>query len=84
MKLSTLIILIVLTSINVAYGSDTLGNNRPAHWAAPVSMNGVPNLHKVSDTLYRSAQPTAEGMANLKAHGIKSSTFVHSTRTEKR
>jgi protein tyrosine/serine phosphatase len=34
-------------------------------------MDGVPNLHKVSDTLYRSAQPTAEGMKNLKALGIR-------------
>ena len=33
-------------------------------------VDGVPNLHKVSDSLYRSAQPSAEGMANLKAMGI--------------
>jgi protein tyrosine/serine phosphatase len=35
------------------------------------SKKGVPNLHKVSDTLYRSGQPSAEGMRNLKAEGIK-------------
>ena len=34
-------------------------------------MAGVPNLHKVSTELYRSAQPTAEGMANLKKLGVK-------------
>ncbi len=44
---------------------------RPSNWAAPVSCAGVPNLHKVSDSLYRSAQPTAEGMANLVALGVK-------------
>ena len=32
---------------------------------------GVPNLYKVSEDLYRSAQPTAEGMCNLKALGIR-------------
>ena len=35
-------------------------------------MAGVCNLHQVSDDLYRSAQPTAEGLRNLKdkANGI--------------
>jgi protein tyrosine/serine phosphatase len=37
-----------------------------------MEMKGVPNLHKVSDTLYRSAQPSKEGMKNLKAMGIES------------
>ena len=40
-------------------------------WAEPMTLAGVPNLHKVSDKLYRSAQPTAEGMTNLVALGIK-------------
>ncbi|MCJ7773827.1 MAG: dual specificity protein phosphatase family protein, partial [Desulfobacterales bacterium] len=31
----------------------------------------VPNLHKISDNLYQSAQPTAQGMINLKQMGIK-------------
>jgi len=44
--------------------------NRPAKWAQPVKLDGVPNLHKVSADLYRSAQPTAEGMQELKAMGI--------------
>lgn len=45
--------------------------NRPAAWAQPLEVKGVPNLHKVSDTLYRSAQPTADGFRNLKQMGIK-------------
>lgn len=45
--------------------------NRPAAWAQPLDVKGVPNLHKVSDTLYRSAQPTAKGFRNLKQMGIK-------------
>jgi protein tyrosine phosphatase (PTP) superfamily phosphohydrolase (DUF442 family) len=44
---------------------------RPEKWAKPVECAGVPNLHKINDSLYRSAQPTAEGMTNLVALGIK-------------
>lgn len=43
---------------------------RPNSWAQPVAAEGAPNLHKVSDTLYRSAQPTAEGFRNIKELGI--------------
>lgn len=45
---------------------------RPAKWA--VQMKGtcnVPNFYKVNDDLYRSAQPTDVGMAQLKEMGIK-------------
>lgn len=53
-------------------GTDkTVTTVRPAKWAEPIALAGVPNLHKVSDGLYRSAQPTSEGMANLAAMGIK-------------
>lgn len=44
---------------------------RNPDWATPVQMEGVPNLHKVADGLYRSAQPTAEGFKNLEKLGIK-------------
>jgi protein tyrosine phosphatase (PTP) superfamily phosphohydrolase (DUF442 family) len=44
---------------------------RPEHWAKPLDLPGVPNFHKVSDQLYRSAQPTKEGMENLKKFGIE-------------
>ena len=44
---------------------------RPEKWAVPITCAGVPNLHKVSDKLYRSAQPTAEGMTNIVALGVK-------------
>jgi len=60
-----------LVLVNTAYGAETSPANRPAHWAKPMKMGGAPNLHKVSDTLYRSAQPSAEGMKNLKAMGIE-------------
>src|SRR5262245_48737383 len=44
---------------------------RPAHWAVPITLEGVPNLHRISPTLYRSEQPTALGMKNLEKLGIR-------------
>jgi len=40
-------------------------------WATPIEREGLPNLHKVSEELYRGAQPTAEGMKELKKLGVK-------------
>ncbi|MCF7958727.1 MAG: tyrosine-protein phosphatase [Phycisphaerae bacterium] len=54
-------------------------------WATPLELAGVPNYHKVSDGLYRGAQPTSEGMANLKESGIKTIVNLrkfHSDRDE--
>jgi protein tyrosine phosphatase (PTP) superfamily phosphohydrolase (DUF442 family) len=39
--------------------------------AVRMDLRGCPNLHKVSKTLYRGAQPTKEGFENLKKLGIK-------------
>lgn len=44
---------------------------RPEPWADPVAIEGVPNLHKVDENLYRSGQPTTLGMKNLERLGIK-------------
>jgi protein tyrosine/serine phosphatase len=44
---------------------------RPSHWAESIALEGVPNLHRISETLYRSEQPTAEGFRNLEKLGIR-------------
>lgn len=44
---------------------------RNADWAVPVELPGVPNLHRLTDYLYRSEQPTAEGFRNLEKLGIR-------------
>jgi protein tyrosine/serine phosphatase len=41
------------------------------HWAKFIQAEGVPNLYKVSEDLYRSGQPTAKGMRNLNTMGIR-------------
>lgn len=43
---------------------------RPA-WATPLARPGLTNLYRVSDDLYRGAQPTAEGVRNLAALGVR-------------
>lgn len=45
--------------------------NRPANWARKIALPGVANFYQVNTNLYRGAQPTAEGMANLKALGVR-------------
>jgi protein tyrosine phosphatase (PTP) superfamily phosphohydrolase (DUF442 family) len=57
--------------------------NRPATWAQPVKLEGVPNLHQVGKNLYRSAQPTAEGMKNLKQHGIETIVSLRSFHSDR-
>jgi protein tyrosine/serine phosphatase len=44
---------------------------RPAHWAEPITLKGVPNLHRITPMLFRSEQPTALGMQNLEKLGIR-------------
>lgn len=57
--------------------------NRPAAWAAPIELEGAPNLHQISPTLYRSAQPTAEGMENLEKLGIKTVVNLRSFHSDR-
>jgi protein tyrosine/serine phosphatase len=40
-------------------------------WAQPLDLPGVPNAFRVSEGLYRGAQPTDEGLASLRKLGIK-------------
>jgi len=41
-------------------------SGRPENWAVPIELPGVGNLYRVNENLYRSEQPTSEGMKNLK------------------
>jgi protein tyrosine phosphatase (PTP) superfamily phosphohydrolase (DUF442 family) len=57
--------------------------SRPASWAQPIQLAGVPNLHRVTGELFRSAQPTAEGMQNLKRIGIKTVVNLRSFHSDR-
>ena len=44
---------------------------RPTNWAVRLQRPGLANFYRVTTNLYRGAQPTTRGMAELKAMGIK-------------
>ena len=60
-----------LLLVGVASGQTNTTIARPAEWAMPLSRPGLSNFYEVTTNLYRGAQPTAQGMAELKAMGIK-------------
>jgi len=82
MKRTIAIIAASLIMANLAIASELYGK-RPASWAHPLKLDGVPNLHKVSDNLYRSAQPTAQGMKNLKQMGIETIVNLRSFHSDR-
>ncbi len=82
-KLIAVISIFALILFNSAYGAETSSTHRPAHWAKPILMEGIPNLHKVSGTLYRSAQPSAAGMKKIQGMGIKTVVNLRSFHSER-
>ncbi|MHC4555921.1 MAG: fused DSP-PTPase phosphatase/NAD kinase-like protein [Planctomycetota bacterium] len=52
-------------------------------WAERIELSGVPNLHKVSEDLYRGAQPTAKGMRQLEKLGIKTIVNLRSFHSDR-
>ena len=44
---------------------------RPSRWAQPVEMEGVAKLYRMTDHVFRSAEPSVKGLQNLKNAGIK-------------
>ena len=74
----TILIAICCISVLIAFGAE----KRPEKWAKAIKFEGVPNFHKVDDNLYRSAQPDAEGMKNLKKFGIKTIINLRSAHSD--
>lgn len=79
--------------LQIRYGPGRMDNGRAEkrclelsdEWATPIARDGLPNFHKVSQDLYRGAQPTAEGIKQLKDMGIKTIVNLrsfHSDRNE--
>lgn len=52
-------------------------------WAQRLEVSGVENLHKVSEELYRGAQPGGEGMQQLKKFGIKTIVNLRSFHSDR-
>ena len=64
-------LLLIFVSFVLGCALSRVESSRPLQWSAPVNLQGVANLYKVTDYLYRSEQPTEEGMKNLEKLGIK-------------
>ena len=47
------------------------GHLASAQWAEPMQVQGLPNLYRVSDGIYRGALPTTEGLQELKKLGVR-------------
>lgn len=62
--------LVALFSVD-AYAQAPATTPRSELWAVPIALDGVPNLHQITPTLYRSEQPTALGFKNLEKLGIR-------------
>ncbi len=56
---------------------------RPAKWATPLEKPGLSNLFKVSDDLYRGAQPEDRGFAELVKLGVKTVVSLRTTHSDR-
>ena len=52
-------------------------------WAEEINLPGVPNFHKVSENLYRGAQPTNEGFEQLEKLGVKTVVNLRSFHSDR-
>ena len=59
------VLLVLPPSGREGAAQNSVTSARPAAWARPVSVKGVPNLHQVESNFYRSAQPEAQGFKIL-------------------
>ncbi|GAK57938.1 protein tyrosine/serine phosphatase [Candidatus Vecturithrix granuli] len=53
-----------------------------SRWAVPIEKPGLPNLHKVSEDLYRGAQPTTQGFQELHKMGMKTVVNLRSRHSD--
>lgn len=77
------LIVFAVACLAIKYGymvSSSVGNTErdtstyaeaSVEWAEKLDVPALPNLHKVSDTLYRGAQPSEEGIETLAKMGVK-------------
>ncbi len=78
-----LLLLLLVTGISAGCVNDEQ-YRRPHDWAQPLLIPGVPNCYKISDHLYRGAQPTDEGMKRLEEMGIKTVINLRSIHSDKK
>ena len=70
-RISGALLLAVIIWACPALHTAVVAENRNPAWAAPMYAVGLPNLYRVTPQLYRSAQPTAEGLRSAEKLGIR-------------
>lgn len=83
LKLLSVIFLLIIIAMFLYADSYSKTDKRKDNWAQSIKLDGVPNLHKVTENLYRSAQPSAKGMKELKKSGIKTVVNLRSFHSDK-
>jgi protein tyrosine/serine phosphatase len=82
------LLVLVLGFLLSGNGLPWAGEERPESWATPIDEPpGLSNLFKVSDELYRGAQPKEAGYAELKKLGVKTVVSLrtfHSDRSDRK
>jgi tyrosine-protein phosphatase SIW14 len=53
-------------------GPKIVAEERPTGWSQKVELQGLSNIYKIDEHVYRSEQPDADEMIKLNAYGIKS------------
>ncbi len=57
---------------------------RPSSWASPIIVDGVPNLHRVTPSFYRSGQPTGAGFRALTMrYGVRTVINLRDTHSDR-
>ena len=64
-------LLVLLGACSSFADQTTRDKTRPASWATKLDRRGLSNFYEVTTNLYRGAQPTAQGMSELKDMGIR-------------
>ena len=67
----------------VSRSDEPIVKTRPAAWAVKLDRPGLPNLFKVNARLYRGAQPTVEGIKELKKLGVKTIVGLRDKHSDK-
>jgi protein tyrosine phosphatase (PTP) superfamily phosphohydrolase (DUF442 family) len=65
------VIAVLLATVDLGFTGEINPPVRPANWARPLETPGIRNFYQVTTNLYRGAQPTTDGMRQLKLLGIR-------------
>ena len=82
-KKAFLLLILTITLFLPSFSLALEETARPTQWAVPIKEAGLPNFHKVSDDLYRGAQPEKEGIPVLKKMGIKTIVNLRNFHSDK-